>query len=202
MNARGRLESVIRRAACRNQLRRASLALSPPCQAHRARPPTNPRSWTSLTSSTSPCLPGSPDPRQVCPGGAERPPTPTQAGTKNVSVFVCLLFPCSPFFRLRQCAVPVRHESSRRLYGTFRGPGHVRTISSCQCTNVFISVPSYFQWQDIMQVIIHRSSALAHAAAPAQDEGLATCPICLSPPVAPRMTKCGHVSCVYSFQRR
>ncbi|KAK2461508.1 hypothetical protein APHAL10511_005971 [Amanita phalloides] len=57
----------------------------------------------------------------------------------------------------------------------------------------------YFQWQDIIQVIIPRSSALAHAAArsdaPAQSEGVMTCPICLSSPVAPRMTKCGHVYC-------
>ncbi|KZP25367.1 hypothetical protein FIBSPDRAFT_1041511 [Athelia psychrophila] len=57
----------------------------------------------------------------------------------------------------------------------------------------------FFQWQDILQVIIPRSSALATAAASGaqsgQDEGHTTCPICLSPPVAPRMTKCGHVFC-------
>jgi hypothetical protein len=56
----------------------------------------------------------------------------------------------------------------------------------------------FFQWQDILQVIIPRSSALAYAAADgeksSQDEGHTTCPICLSPPAAPRMTKCGHVS--------
>jgi hypothetical protein len=56
----------------------------------------------------------------------------------------------------------------------------------------------FFQWQDILQVIIPRSSALASAAAgrerSGQDEGHTTCPICLSPPIAPRMTKCGHVS--------
>jgi hypothetical protein len=58
--------------------------------------------------------------------------------------------------------------------------------------------PRFFQWQDILQVIIPRSSALASAAASGersgQDEGHTTCPICLSPPTAPRMTKCGHVS--------
>ena len=66
------------------------------------------------------------------------------------------------------------------------------------CTYLWIHVISFFQWQDILQVIIPRSSALASAAASGtlctQEEGYTTCPICLSPPTAPRMTKCGHVS--------
>ncbi|KAG7099751.1 hypothetical protein E1B28_001564 [Marasmius oreades] len=53
----------------------------------------------------------------------------------------------------------------------------------------------FFQWNDILQVIIPRSSALASAAANEEYEGHTSCPICLSAPNAPRMTKCGHIFC-------
>jgi hypothetical protein len=57
----------------------------------------------------------------------------------------------------------------------------------------------YFQWNDILQVIIPRSSAFAFLSATGEnsagvDEGHTACPICLASPTAPRMTKCGHVS--------
>jgi len=55
---------------------------------------------------------------------------------------------------------------------------------------------SFFHWHDILQVIIPRSSAFSVATVGdnVTQEGIMTCPICLSPPTAPRMTKCGHVS--------
>ena len=63
--------------------------------------------------------------------------------------------------------------------------------------NLIAYLSSFFQWHDILQVIIPRKSAMAAASSrgglASQEEGFTTCPICLAPPTAPRMTKCGHV---------
>ncbi|KAG6919053.1 hypothetical protein DXG01_009763 [Tephrocybe rancida] len=57
----------------------------------------------------------------------------------------------------------------------------------------------FFQWPDILQVIVPRSSALASASASGMqaehEQDNTNCPICLSAPTAPRMTKCGHIFC-------
>ena len=68
-------------------------------------------------------------------------------------------------------------------------------------TAYFADSDIYLHWGDILQVMIPTTSALSTASTSAlsttdqtQHEGVA-CPICLSPPTAPRMTKCGHVYC-------
>ncbi|PVF96060.1 hypothetical protein CPB86DRAFT_816656 [Serendipita vermifera] len=47
----------------------------------------------------------------------------------------------------------------------------------------------YFQWTDIVQILV------PHTGASITGEGNSMCPICLGAPIAPRMTKCGHVYC-------
>jgi len=104
----------------------------------------------------------------------------------------------APACRVRQRAVPVCYEAHWRLHRSFRRSRHVRA-NVVNEDNTSDSRSSYFQWQDILQVIIPRYTALEAAAGKhgdqAQADGLITCPICLSPPSAPRMTKCGHVFC-------
>ncbi|KAK9896415.1 hypothetical protein P389DRAFT_189979 [Cystobasidium minutum MCA 4210] len=60
----------------------------------------------------------------------------------------------------------------------------------------------YFNWPDVLQVLVPISTVLPAAAHPIEgpstasaDSLLPSCPICLSEPVAPRMTKCGHIFC-------
>jgi hypothetical protein len=100
--------------------------------------------------------------------------------------------------RVCQRAVPVCYESNWRLYCALCRPGHVcfywfRPIG----WELIAYRSSFFQWHDILQVIIPRKSAMAAARSKgglvSQEEGSTTCPICLAPPTAPRMTKCGHV---------
>ncbi|KAG8836337.1 hypothetical protein FRC17_005623 [Serendipita sp. 399] len=53
----------------------------------------------------------------------------------------------------------------------------------------FVDPDIYFQWGDIVQILVPYTGTTLG------EEGNSTCPVCLCPPVAPRMTKCGHVYC-------
>ena len=55
----------------------------------------------------------------------------------------------------------------------------------------------HFAWHDVLQVIVPTSSGLpttATAEAPNNVDAV-ECPICLSPPSAARMSRCGHIAC-------
>lgn len=96
-----------------------------------------------------------------------------------------------------------------RKYGTQHGVWNKERFVNAQYRFVmnpggdytvhFADPDIYFQWGDILQVIIPRTSALASTSTVTEagnhEEGQANCPICLSAPVAPRMTKCGHIFC-------
>lgn len=56
-------------------------------------------------------------------------------------------------------------------------------------------------WQDIVQVLVPSTAdtwmrhGMSSSASSVDSTQATTCPICLSPPTAPRMTRCGHVYC-------
>lgn len=72
-------------------------------------------------------------------------------------------------------------------------------------TVYFADSDIYLNWSDILTVLIPTSSALSTAShvnamsisqqPPLERHEGAACPICLSPPTSPRMTKCGHIYC-------
>jgi len=124
--------------------------------------------------------------------------TGTAHGTWNKErelVVSCLSSGLFTLDRLCQRSVSLCHESEWRLYCTFCRSRHVSPLSrSLEATHHRVA-HSFFQWSDILQVIIPRSPVLASASATLlpQDDSQTNCPICLSPPAAPRMTRCGHV---------
>jgi hypothetical protein len=137
----------------------------------------------------------------VRPGEPEGPMNLTKRGIRNVSghyltrLNVILSFRSC---RICECTVPVCHESYWRLHCAFCRPGHVRLHQRLLIGwELIADRSSFFQWHDILQVIIPRTSAMAAASSKgesvSQEEGFTTCPICLAPPTAPRVTKCGHV---------
>ncbi|KAJ7638925.1 hypothetical protein FB45DRAFT_1055135 [Roridomyces roridus] len=134
---------------------------------------------------------------------AASPVTPRRASkmASNQSLNHLLNFTLPP----RQTQPPPSLPRRSRKTGTHQGVWNKERFVNAQYRFVmnpngdytvhFADPDIFFQWQDILQVIIPRSSALASAVASGDHEGHTACPICLAPPTAPRMTKCGHVYC-------
>ncbi|KAG6873830.1 hypothetical protein C0995_010442 [Termitomyces sp. Mi166 len=107
----------------------------------------------------------------------------------------------------RQARPPVNLPRRSRKTGTQQGVWNKERFVNAQYRFVmnptgdytvhFADPDIFFQWHDILQVIVPRSSALASASGSKGDCGQdnTSCPICLSSPMAPRMTKCGHIFC-------
>jgi hypothetical protein len=123
-------------------------------------------------------------------------------GIKRVSDLICsnaMEYSVLGFdvFRICQCSVSLRRQTYRGLYCSFCRSRHVRYLGSLQLLAFdVLALCRYFLWQDILQVIIPRTStydSVSSLTSQDRESDHHKCPICLSFAIAPRMTKCGHV---------